>query len=478
MADQFFGFTDAGKDRKDNEDTFIAQPTENSKFIIACVIDGVGGYSGGEIAASVTRKAILQRLDNPSGEIIPLLVDCFNRANEKIFEEKKQTNQHSRMACVATLVLADNENNQFYYAHVGDTRLYLLRDGSLVKISHDQSFVGYLEDSGRLTEHAAMNHPKRNEINKALGFVADLEKDDAYIETGQSPFLPGDMLLLCSDGLTDMVNKTEITDIITTTHTLEDKCRKLIDVANLHGGKDNITVVLVQNDKQASAHDATMPVSGQKHLDGSPVIEDHTLPLTTTHLQAASAGKSNRGLVAILTALMLIFAGTTIWLYIKKKDAILVPIQKPALATKATRNKQELKLQNAIDHIQGHTLIIADTAYKSPILISQALAIHQDSLLIKARGRMELKSDPLYKGAAFDLAAQCKNIVLDSLIISDFNVGILAFNATVLLKNTRFINCMATLQNSFTVPGEKYINGKISAAVFKADSLPVTNEKK
>jgi len=151
MTDQFFGLTDTGKQRQNNEDTFIAELTADNKFIIACVIDGVGGYSGGEIAAALARESILRRLDKPSGEIIPMIIDCFNLANEKIIQEKQSFKEHDNMACVSTLAIVDIERNQFYFGHVGDTRLYLVRDHSLVKISHDQSFVGFLEDSGRLS---------------------------------------------------------------------------------------------------------------------------------------------------------------------------------------------------------------------------------------------------------------------------------------------------------------------------------------
>ncbi|NNU34358.1 serine/threonine-protein phosphatase [Mucilaginibacter sp. S1162] len=193
------------------------------------------------------------------------MIDCFNLANQKILDEKKQVKEHDSMACVATLALIDIERNQFYYAHVGDTRLYLLRDNSLVKISHDQSFVGFLEESGRVNEAEAMAHPKRNEINKALGFEANLVKDSEYIETGQSPFLPGDLLLLCSDGLTDMVTGGDITTIITKgPSSLKDMSNQLIDAANAKGGKDNITVVLVKNTKQALKHNATMPTASEK----------------------------------------------------------------------------------------------------------------------------------------------------------------------------------------------------------------------
>src|SRR3569833_1301065 len=257
MTDQYFGITDTGKERTNNEDAFIARQGAGDKFIIGCVIDGVGGYEGGEVAAGLAREAILQRLEKPSGEVISMIIDCFDMANERIIVEKQRNKKYDMMSCVSTLAIADVANNQFYYAHVGDTRLYLLRDGSLIKISLDQSFVGFLEESGRLSEKEAMTHPKRNEINKALGVEAHLLKNTDYIETGQSPFLSGDLLLLCSDGLTDMVCSDEITGILTKDNALKEKGRQLVDAANRNGGRDIITVVLVHNNKTPQKHSAT-----------------------------------------------------------------------------------------------------------------------------------------------------------------------------------------------------------------------------
>jgi serine/threonine protein phosphatase PrpC len=190
MAENYFGITDTGRMRSNNEDTFIVQKVISGAFIAACVIDGVGGYEGGEVAARLAKNAITDHLNNPDAEIIPLMKEALIAANAAIFKEKQLGKGNEQMACVLTLALADIANNKFYYAHVGDTRLYLFRDNSLVKVTRDHSFVGFLEDSGRLTEEAAMRHPKRNEINKALGFDAQLKAPD-YIETGESPFLPG-----------------------------------------------------------------------------------------------------------------------------------------------------------------------------------------------------------------------------------------------------------------------------------------------
>ena len=162
MAQNYFGITDIGKKRTNNEDSFIAKPLPEQGLILACVIDGVGGYEGGEVAAQLTHDAILDRLGKPFSNQKTVLQECLKLANKAIDNEKVATQINERMSCVVTVVLADIQNNKFYFAHVGDTRLYLLRDDSLVKISRDQSFVGFLEDAGKLSEYEAMHHPKRN----------------------------------------------------------------------------------------------------------------------------------------------------------------------------------------------------------------------------------------------------------------------------------------------------------------------------
>jgi serine/threonine protein phosphatase PrpC len=479
MADQFYGVTDTGKERKNNEDTFIAQATADNKFIIASAIDGVGGYSGGEIAAALAREAILQRLSKPAGEIIPIMIDCFNQANQKILDEKKRVKEHDSMACVATLALIDIERNQFYYAHVGDTRLYLLRDNSLVKISHDQSFVGFLEESRRITEEEAMTHPKRNEINKALGFEPNLVKDSDYIETGQSPFLSGDLLLLCSDGLTDMVSSADIATIIAKEElSLKDKCNQLINAANANGGKDNITVVLVKNNKQAMKHDATMPVANQKknevHQVIAPVAKSQS-EITNQAMVTPVSPKSSTSLIAILSVLTLLFLGTTVWQYLQNKQTTNVV----AIATADTvrqSNPEEIKLQGAIDGIKGNVLTLSDTAFKSAIHITRPIQIKRDTLFVKTKGHIELVADTNYTGAAFNLDKRCKLVMLDSIIIKNFKTGIIAYNSALLLKNVKFENCFVAVQNLFTVPDHRYTSGSLQA--FKTDSLPTAHQQK
>src|SRR4051812_4536132 len=125
MAKNYFGITDAGKMRSNNEDTFIADTVLNGRLIAACVIDGVGGYSGGEVAAKLAHDAILDHLREPGGDLAKMMKDALAAANESIYKEKQLNKGNEQMACVLTLALADVANNKFYYAHVGDTRLYL-----------------------------------------------------------------------------------------------------------------------------------------------------------------------------------------------------------------------------------------------------------------------------------------------------------------------------------------------------------------
>ncbi len=477
MTDHFYGLTDTGKERKTNEDTYIAQATADDKFVIACVIDGVGGYSGGEVAAQLTREAIMQRLSQPTGELIPILIDCFNQANQNILDEKKRVKTHDNMACVATLALIDIERNQFYYAHVGDTRLYLLRDSSLVKISHDQSFVGFLEESGRVKEAEAMAHPKRNEINKALGFEANVAKDSEYIETGQSPFLPGDTLLLCSDGLTDMVTAADITAIVTQdSSSLKEKCNQLVAAANTKGGKDNITVVLVKNTKQAFKHQATMPAASEKKKE--PVAADlvKTPAPTLHHENHQPIPQNNNGwIVTVLALLTLVFLAGNVWQYLQNKQTTMVVAEAVAPADSKPLGALEIKLQNAINNLKGNVLLLADTAYAAPITIGRPIQVKRDTLFIKTKGKIELVADSVYKGAAFYLDGQCKLIMLDSLSIKDFKTGVIAYNNALLLKNVKFDNCAVAVQNLFTIAGNKFISGSMHP--FRADSIPMTNKQ-
>jgi serine/threonine protein phosphatase PrpC len=449
MGENYFGITDTGRQRDNNEDTFIAEPVFNNGWIAACVIDGVGGYEGGEVAASIAKESILQSFSGTPGEVITTMRNAFGTANENIYQEKLNGDKNRDMACVLTLALVDIPNNKFYYAHVGDTRLYLLRDNNLIKLTKDQSFVGFLEDTGRLTEEAAMTHPKRNEINKALGFDPNIPVHSDYIETGESPFLPGDAILLCSDGLTDMVSSSEITTILVKDASLEQKGKDLIDAANNAGGKDNITVVLVHNNKKPIKQKATKPVVVKKK--GSPKNESSSFktPGKIIGAHPLQKAKNNTGLIVFLLLLSIFSLGGFLWLYWQQKRPI--PLVPPIVNTE--KNLQEINLQEAINNTTSDTLFLSNSIFGKAIKISDTIWINRDSLYIKGIGNTIVRDSAFASGGpAFIISKESKYIILDSISFQDFNIAILVVNDALQLSNVQFKNCNVSVGYQYPSP--------------------------
>ncbi|MCD6064612.1 MAG: serine/threonine-protein phosphatase [Flavipsychrobacter sp.] len=311
MIDILSGMTDTGRLRSNNEDAFIALQVSDSLFA-ACVIDGVGGYNGGEVAAAIAKETIEDLLRQPVVNVEETLEGAIRLTNARIFEEKLRDTQNSRMACVLTLAIANTDKNQLHYIHIGDTRLYLFRDGSLVKLTRDHSFVGFLEDSGRMDEQAAMEHPRRNEINKALGFDEHIEARSDYWETGTSPFLPGDLILVCSDGLTDMVPSNDIIAVLSGEGELQNKCERLIKAANDAGGKDNVSVVIVQNYKQKQQYEALRPSFPTKLVD-----EAHDPEVVVPTVAPPASKKNSKWLIIAASIVLLLIVAILIWLKFK-----------------------------------------------------------------------------------------------------------------------------------------------------------------
>ena len=448
MAENYFGITDTGRQRDNNEDNFIAEPI-SSALIAACVIDGVGGYEGGEVAAAIARDSILKALSRGTGEMFVAMKNAFGSANEKIYQEKLDGDKNKDMACVLTLALVDVPNNKFYYAHVGDTRLYLLRDNTLIKLTKDQSFVGFLEDTGRLTEEAAMTHPKRNEINKALGFDPNIPFNSDYIETGESPFLPGDAILLCSDGLTDMINSSEITSILLKNTGLQQKGQELIEAANSAGGKDNITVVLVQNNKKPVKQKATKPVVVKKK--GNPGSENFSSGIPEKNLETnlPRTSKSNKGLIVFLLLLSIFSLGGFLYLYWQQKKSPSVI----KAAENTEKNLQEKRLQEAINYVSSDTLYLSDSVFGKSIALTDTIWINRDSLYIKGFGNTILRDSAFASsGPALVISQQSKHIILDNINFQNFNIAILVSNDALQLSNVQFKNCNVSVGYHYPSP--------------------------
>lgn len=457
----FYGLTDTGRMRDNNEDAFIAQPVGNGRYIAGCVIDGVGGYDGGEVAAEITRDTILQRLQHETNDIVSLLQESLLLANERIVREKEQGQKYPNMACVVTLVLADPQDNQFYYAHVGDTRLYLLRDQSLVKVTHDHSFVGFLEDSKRLSESEAMQHPKRNEINKALGFDPNIRSVPDYVETGVSPFLPGDLLLLCSDGLSDLVDNRTMTAILTSSQTLAAKSQSLIRAANEAGGKDNITVVLIHNTRKPVKQRAAKPAIVKKNETREEVKETPAPPPPPP----PPVVTSNRGLIIGLVALCLVLAVIASWQWLSNRT----PEDDHITAKPRPRTAEE---QSLVNRMANSTFLTQEgIASAQPIVITDTITVQRDSLIIKGAGTV-LKSDSAYNGPALVIPAGCKYVYLEDLVFENFAVAIAAQGRVLHLRNVQFRQCGIPVQYQFLLPENKAITGFVGDTInFRTDTI-------
>lgn len=242
------GESDLGRVRENNEDR-VYFDLERGIFI---VIDGVGGEAAGEVAADTAVRVVRARLERPTGGLIERVREAITLANNEIYRLAQTTEEWRGMACVLTIAVI--EDGQAAIGHVGNTRLYKLCHGRINKITRDHSPVGEQEDSCQLTEIEAMNHPRRNEIYRDVGSMEHTPDDENFIDTIQIPFEPESALLMCTDGLSDLVASAQMLRAVE--HHVGNRSRivrHLIDMANEAGGKDNITVLFIEGEQFAPA---------------------------------------------------------------------------------------------------------------------------------------------------------------------------------------------------------------------------------
>jgi PPM family protein phosphatase len=235
------GRSDVGRQRKNNEDR-IWMDADRGIFV---VIDGLGGHAAGETAAETAAEFVSARLLRQTGTVEDRLAEAITLANNEINRLATERETLRGMACVLTAAVVDN--GDVVIGHVGDSRLYYLEQGSIRKITHDHSPVGEREDRGELSERDAMMHPRRNEVYRDLGSEYHEPDDPDFIEVVRIQFPPTGALLLCSDGLSDQVTSSEILDTVEQyAGRPEQAVEALIEAANRAGGKDNVSVVLVE----------------------------------------------------------------------------------------------------------------------------------------------------------------------------------------------------------------------------------------
>lgn len=237
----FEPLSDVGRERTENQDDFGSEHLGELDFFIVC--DGMGGHRGGSTASRLAVAEIKAALAAETAGTIPeRLVDALVGANELIYTRARKDPELHGMGTTAVVLAVDHKTGTAHYAHVGDSRLYLVRDDTIRQLTRDHTFVQRLVDDGILSREAAESHPQSNVIIRSLGGQQNVE-----VEVGDTPLelRDGDLFVLCSDGLHGLVEEHEIADVATG-NPLAEAARILVDLANDRGGHDNITVELVQ----------------------------------------------------------------------------------------------------------------------------------------------------------------------------------------------------------------------------------------
>lgn len=232
--------SDAGRMRADNQDRALA----DDDLGIFLVVDGLGGHAAGEKAAEMAVDTIRGALAVSQGDARDRIRRAIAAANNRIFDEAAGSETSRGMACVLTLALI--EDDKVTVGHVGDSRLYLTWNGAIRKLTSDHSPVGEREDSGVLTEAEAMAHPRRHEVFRDVGSRRREPDEEDFIELKEFLFKPDAAILLCSDGLSDLLTSAEILDVIERYGGDPGEiAHQLVEAANLAGGSDNITAIFV-----------------------------------------------------------------------------------------------------------------------------------------------------------------------------------------------------------------------------------------
>jgi serine/threonine protein phosphatase PrpC len=321
--------TDPGRKRRGNEDSFVCRPP------LFAIADGMGGARAGEVASALAAGA-LEDSNHGSGE--RYLSGLIQEANRRVHERASTDASTSGMGTTMTVALVESDGS-LTIGHVGDSRAYRLRGDRLEQLTDDHSLVGELVRRGELSPEAAEAHPQRSVITRALGTDADVDVDTFSVETEA-----GDLYLICSDGLSDMVDRETIERILRDGRPdLDGAARALVHAANRAGGEDNITAILfelvegespgepdertreytVQHDDEDTLHpeDGVLPPPPRDEAEPAPAVDTMVVPAEEIDAaMAAEAGEApqagiGRRLLALLViaALIAVIVALVLW---------------------------------------------------------------------------------------------------------------------------------------------------------------------
>jgi protein phosphatase len=317
MLGRSAGITDAGRRRRRNEDAYVCEPP------LFAIADGMGGAQAGEVASRLAAAVLEEATGEERGE--DRVASLIQEANRRVFQRSNEDAAASGMGTTMTVALVDATDGTIAIGHVGDSRAYRVRNGELEQLTDDHSLVGELMRSGKLSPEEAEAHPQRSVITRALGTEPDVDVDTFTIESA-----PGDLYLLCSDGLTSMVSDGEILSLLERSDDLDKVAHGLVDAANAGGGEDNITAVLFRIEAGSGEETVRMPAAAVpgphqedddedtlSGLDPVPAVDTAVIPAAAIeeHLQQVAAEQPHRSIVplVLLAVLVGVVAVLAIW---------------------------------------------------------------------------------------------------------------------------------------------------------------------
>jgi protein phosphatase len=314
MIGRVAAVTDPGRTRRHNEDSYVIDPP------LFAIADGMGGAQAGEVASRLATAALKEGGANGGGE--RRIADLIQEANRRVYDRSSNDPNTSGMGTTITVALV--EDDQVAFGHVGDSRAYLIRDAQMEQLTEDHSLVNELLKTGKLSREEAETHPQRSVITRALGTDPDVDVDTFSVRAES-----GDLFLLCSDGLTDMVSEDSILDVVERNRDdIEGALRALVKAANRGGGQDNITVVAFEIAAGAAlardgdTREQALPVAEDEdtltEADAVPVVDTAVVPVEEIQAEdnALRRGHLRRRLLAWL-AVLLLLAAVAVFLYLR-----------------------------------------------------------------------------------------------------------------------------------------------------------------
>jgi PPM family protein phosphatase len=303
--------TDPGRTRRHNEDAYVIEPP------LFAIADGMGGAQAGEVASRLATAALKESEANGSGE--QRIADLIQEANRRVYARSSSDPNTSGMGTTITVALV--EDDVVAFGHVGDSRAYLIRDAEMEQLTEDHSLVNELLKTGKLSREEAETHPQRSVITRALGTDPDVDADTFSVRAAS-----GDLFLLCSDGLTDMVSEESILDVVERNRAdIDGALRALVKEANRGGGQDNITVVAFEiADGLAAAQDddtreQALPTAEDEdtltEADAVPVVRTAVIPVEG--IEAEDKPSQRRRRVLAWLAILVLLAAVAMLLYLR-----------------------------------------------------------------------------------------------------------------------------------------------------------------